>query len=460
MSNSNNRGTFGTKLGVILAAAGSAVGLGNVWRFPTQVSENGGAAFILVYLLCVAMIGMPLMISEFVVGRHTHANTASAYKKLAPGKPWWWLGGAFGVLTAFIIMCYYVVVSGWTLFYMGAALAGRMPAGSDDKVFVSFFKDFVRHPYWPLVCALLVMLMVFFVISKGVQHGIERFSKLMMPLLFIIILVLVVCSVLMPDAQDGINFLLKPDFSQLTTSVVLSAMGQAFFSLSLAMGCLCTYASYFRNDTRLARTAYNVGVIDTVVAVMCGFIIFPALFSSPDLPRDGAGLVFATMPKVFVESFGHAPVLAYVFSVLFYLLLLLAALTSAISLHEVVTAYVTEAFNTTRRKAAVLVSVVCLLLGIPCSLSFGLLNEDVVSFFGMNCFDFFDFVASKILMPVGGFATCLFAGWYLKKKLLQDEVTNRGTLRVRTFHIYLFLLKYVAPLAMLIIFVNELFHVA
>lgn len=452
---SGERVSFGSKLGIILASAGSAVGLGNIWRFPCEVGENGGAAFILIYLVCVGFLGVPVMVSEFLIGRHSHANTASAYQILAPGTPWR-IVGLMGVFAGFLILSYYTVVAGWTLEYMTAAIGGQL-SGKDGQDFTAFFNRFVSHPWRPLVYMTLFMLCTHAVIVRGVKEGIERFSKVMMPLLLLIIGILVVCSFSMPGSVDGLTFLLKPDFDKITPKVVLSAMGQAFFSLSLGMGCLCTYASYFGKEAHLMKTAGSVVVIDTIVAVMSGFIIFPAVYSVPGLSPDaGPGLVFVTLPNVFQIAFGNIPLLGYVFSVMFYVLLVLAALTSTISLHEVATAYISETYRLSRHAGACWVTGGCIVLGALCSLSFGVLSD--VRLLGMTFFDLFDFLSAKFLMPIGGMLIALFTGWYLNRRLVWEEVTNGGKLRVPLFGFYLFLLRYVAPLAIGAIFINELFR--
>ena len=448
----SHRGSFGSKLGVVLAAAGSAVGLGNVWRFPTEVGNNGGAAFILIYLISVFFIGVPVMMSEFVIGRNTHANTITAFRKLAP-KSWWRIGGIEGVFVAFFISCYYIVVAGWTLHYMVASLANRLSGDHDYK---AFFNDFVSSPWEPVAYAVVFMLMTHFVIVRGVERGIERFSKLMMPMLLLIIAVLVICSFSMSGFTEGITFLLRPDFSKVTPTVVLSAVGQAFYSLSLAMGCLCTYASYFGPDTNLAKTAMSVSLIDTCVAILCGFIIFPAVFSVPGVePGEGPGLVFITLPHVFNIAFHSVPIIGYLFSGLFYLLLLLSALTSAISLHEPVTAYIHEEWHFSRKSAAWMVTLGCILLAVACSLSMGIWNSFQIG--GLCLFDLFDYVSAKIILPLGGIIICLFVGWRLDRQLVYNEVTNSGRLRIRFFRLYIFLVRWVAPLAIAFIFLNELF---
>jgi len=447
-----DRGNFGSKLGVILASAGSAVGLGNIWRFPYETGNHGGAAFILIYLGCILLLGLPIMIAEFLIGRHSQANTARAYQILAPGTQWRWVG-RMGVLAGFLILGYYSVVAGWTLEYIFEAVSNSF-AGKTPAEFISSFQSFSSNPWRPALWLTLFLLATHFIIVKGVEKGIEKSSKIMMPTLFIIILVLVGCSVTLPGASRGIEFLLKPDFSKVDGNVFLGAMGQAFFSLSLGMGCLCTYASYFSKDTNLTRTAFSVGIIDTFVAVLAGFIIFPAAFPVGIQPDAGPSLIFITLPNVFQQAFSGIPVLAYIFSVMFYVLLALAALTSTISLHEVVTAYLHEEFNFTRGKAARLVTAGCILLGILCSLSLGVTKDFTI--FGLGMFDLFDFVTAKLMLPLGGLLISIFTGWYLDKKLVWSEITNNGTLKVPIYKLIIFILKYVAPIAISVIFINEL----
>jgi neurotransmitter:Na+ symporter, NSS family len=448
----NERAKFSSKLGIILASAGSAVGLGNVWRFPIETGNNGGAAFILVYIGCVILLGLPIMMAEFIIGRHSQANTAGAYRKLAPGTHWN-LVGRLGVLTGFLILSYYTVVAGWTLEYIYEALTNSF-AGKSPTDYINDFSSFSSNPWRPLLWFVVFMLMTHFIIVRGVEKGIERSSKIMMPALFIIVIILVGCSVSLPDSGKGLSFLLKPDFSKITGDTFLDAMGQAFFSLSLGMGCLCTYASYFKKDTNLGKTAISVGTIDTVIAILAGFIIFPAAFSVGIQPTAGPPLVFITLPNVFQKAFHGMPAIAYIVAVMFYILLALAALTSTISLHEVVTAYLHEEYHLSRKKAAWLVTSVCLLLGAVCSLSYGVLSGWKI--FGLTIFDTFDFVTAKLMLPIGGFFISIFTGWYLDKKLVIAEITNDGQLRVHVVKCIIFILKYVAPICIFCIFMNEL----
>lgn len=454
MSN-NNRENFGSKLGAVLAAAGSAVGLGNIWRFPIETGQNGGAAFIIIYVACVFLLGIPIMMSEFFIGRHTQTNTAGAYRKLAPGTPWKWVG-RLGVLSGFVILSYYSVVAGWTAEYTTLAI-GNYFSDKNAADFPSIFNTFVSNPWKSVSWMLAFMIVTHIIVIRGVKGGIEKFSKIMMPALFIMLIILAICSVMLPGASKGLEFLLKPDFSKISGSAWLSAMGQAFFSLSLGLGCLCTYGSYFRSDTNIGKTALNVALIDTFVAIMSGFIIFPAVFnagytiSSSDI---GPSLLFITMPNVFQQAFGNIPALSYGVSVLFYFLLVVAALTSTISMHEVVTAYVSEEFNTSRRKAATIVTAACSTIGIVCALSFGPFND--IKIFGMTIFDLFDYVSSNIFLPVGGMFISIFTGWYLDKKLVRDEITNHGSLRVPYLRFVIFILRYFAPVAIAIILLNQL----
>ena len=450
-----NRENFGSKIGAVLAAAGSAVGLGNIWRFPIETGRNGGAAFILVYIACIIILGFPIMMSEFMIGRHTQSNTARAYQKLAPHTQWKWVG-RLGVFTGFFILSYYAVVAGWTIWYALLAL-GNQFAGHSAADFPVMFNDFSSSVWTPIVMLVFFILLTHFVIVRGVTKGIEKWSKILMPMLFIIVAILVICSVLLPGAEGGLVFLLKPDFSKINGGLVLSAMGQAFFSLSLGMGCLCTYASYFDHKTNLAKTGLQVICIDTLIALMAGFIIFPAASAAHYSlsPNDiGPSLIFITLPNVFQQAFAGIPILGYIFAALFYLLLIVAALTSTISMHEVVTSYMSEEFNLSRKKAATTETVCSIVLGILCSLSFGVLND--VRLFGMTIFDLFDWTASNLCLPVGGMFISLFAGWYLDKQLFREELTNGGSVRAPYFKLLIFVLRFVAPVIVFTLILNQL----
>ncbi len=445
------RGSFGSKLGAVLTAAGAAVGLGNIWRFPTEVGNHGGAAFILVYLACVLFVGLPVMISEFVVGRSTHKNAIGAFRQLSKSRFWGNIG-VEGVGVAFLILCYYLVVSGWTLYYSAQSLCGQMMG---DKDYAVFFQDFVSSPWKSSVAALLFIGVVHFVIVRGVHEGIERASKVMMPMLLLIIAILVIGSFGMSGFRQGIDFLLKPDFSKVNVDVVLGAMGQSFYSLSLAMGGLVTYSSYFSKDSKLMKTSFSIAGVDTSVAILSGFFIFPAVFTVGVAPDAGPSLVFITLPNVFNMAFHQTPFLNYTFSGLFYILLFLAALTSSISLHEPVTAYISEEYKIPRRKAAWTVTISAGLISVACAMSFGPLKGLLVN--GMNLFDLFDFVTAKIILPLGGVLIAIFVGWKMDRRIVESELSNQGQLRVPLLRIWLFLVRWVSPTAIVLVFLNELF---
>ena len=438
------RGNFGSKIGAVLASAGSAVGLGNIWRFPTECGSNGGAAFILIYLLCVFVLAMPVMVSEFVIGRASRSNTVGSYRVLAPGKPWV-VSGFMGVLAGFLVLSYYSVVAGWTLDYTVESLCGGLMGGGD---FAAFFADFVSNPWRPVVFMGLFLGLTHLVVSTGVEKGIERYSKVMMPLLMVIVLVLIGFSLSMPNAAEGVSFMFRPDFSKVTKDVVLSAMGQAFFTLSVGIGTLATYASYFSWETRLVSSAASVCVIDTLVAISAGLIIFPAVFSVGVNADSGPGLVFITLPYVFDKALGDMPVVEYVFSGLFYVLLLIAALTSSISMHEISTAYIHETFHLSRRRAALIVTGVCFVMGVACSLSFGLWSE--LRVLGMTFFDLFDFLTAKFLMPLGGLLICTFVGWDMNKRVVREQLDSRLT------PLLMVLFSWIAPIGIGIIFIYGL----
>lgn len=399
------------------------------------------------------------MISEFLIGRYTHTNTAGAYRILSRGGRWRWLG-RMGVFTGWFILCYYVVVGGWTLHYTYLSATNAF-SGVASSEFGDIFNQFVSNPWMPLFWFVLFLLLTHYVIIRGVQSGIEKFSKILMPTLFIIVIFLAVSSIMLPGASAGVEFLLQPDWSKVDSKVIIEAMGQAFFSLSLGMGCLCTYASYFDKSTPLAKTAVHVCVIDTLIAVLAGFIIFPSIFNIGMNPNEvgvGASLTFISLPNVFQQSLGEGSIMAVVFSALFYFLLFVAALTSAISLHEVATAYVTEEFGLTRQRGATIVTATILLLGSVCSLSFGPFAD--IKILDRNIFSLFDDTAGMILLPLGVMFISLFAGWKLDRELYRNEISNHGDLRTPYFRLLIISLRYIAPLAIAMVFLDQLglFH--
>jgi len=444
------RGSFGTKLGIILATAGSAVGLGNVWRFPFMTGQNGGAAFIIVYFGCILLLGIPGMVSEFIIGRHSQANAARAYGHIS-GRRLWKLVGHLGILTSTIILGFYAVVAGWCLQYLFASLSGQL--NGDAGYVQAYFSSFSTHPWKPCLWAVAFIVITHLVIVRGVQRGIERASKLLMPLLLVLLITIVVASCMLPGASAGIEFLFKPDFSKVSHSVFLEALGQAFFSLSLGTCCLCTYASYFARDTHLLRSAGQIALLDSLIAILAGLMIFPAAFSVGVQPDSGPSLIFITLPNVFQQAFASMPTMGYVIGVMFYALLVFAALTSTISMHEIGTAFFTEELQLSRGKAAWILTIVCSLIAVGCSLSMGAVEG--LSLFGMSLLDFCDFITAQVMLPVGAFLTSLFIGWFVSQQTVRDEFTNHGTVHVRLFPVYQFAVRFVVPLCILLIFLHQ-----
>lgn len=416
-----------------------------------MAGDNGGAAFILIYIMCIMLLGIPCMMSEFIIGRHGAANTARAYSRMDTHKAWRFVG-LMGVLTGFLITGYYAVVSGWCLQYIFASGVGEL--NGDPQYIASYFADFSASPVKPVLWTVAILCICHFIIVRGVCGGIERASKTFMPTLFVLLLVVVVCSCLLPGGMKGVEFLFKPDFSKVSGKVFLAAMGQAFYSLGLSMGCISTFASYFSRETHLLKSAVNIAVIDTLVAILAGLMIFPAAFSVGVSPDSGPSLIFITLPNVFQQAFAGMPLVGTAVAVMFYMLLSLAALTSLISLHEVSTAFLSEETCLDRKNAARLVTVVCSVIGAFCSLSLG--DRAWLSMFGKTLFDWFDFVTGQLLLPFGGVLTCIFMGWVVPRKLIKDEFTNWGTLRGTFFGVYMILVRYVCPVCIVAIFLNQL----
>ena len=467
MKNEQKRGNFGSRLGIILATAGSAVGLGNVWRFPYMTGQNGGAAFILIYLACVLLLGIPGMIAEFIVGRHGSSNAASAYGKLS-GSRRWRIVGYLGIITSTIILGFYAVVAGWCLQYLFASIAGQLSgdAGYVARYFAEFSSDLLKPCLWA-VCFILI---THFVVVRGIEKGIERASKLLMPALLVLLVVIVVALCMLPGAAKGIEFLFKPDFSKLSGSVFLEALGQAFFSLSLGTACLCTYASYFSKETNLASSAAQIAMLDSGIAILAGLMIFPAAFSVGVTPDAGPSLIFITLPNVFQQAFAAVPVLGYVISILFYALLVFAALTSTISMHEIGTAFFTEEFGGTlsatpddgednsrqlasRHRSAWVLTAVCSVIAVLCSLSMGAVPS--LRLMDLDILDFCDHLTAQYLLPTGALLTCLFVGWFAPLTAVRDEFSNRGTLNNHLFPLFLFVIRFVCPLLILLVFLHQ-----
>ncbi len=441
----DNRPKFTTKFGVIAATVGSAVGLGNIWRFPYEAGMHGGGAFLLVNLLCVLLIGIPVVCAEFVLGRASRRNIFGAMDYLAPkGGKWWRIAGFLGVLSGTLILSFYAVVAGWTLEYLFQSLSGNLTAGGVRESHAEFnnFTAGWRCVFWTIV--LLSINGV--VVLRGVKKGIENVSNWLMPLLFVLLVMMTVNSLLLPGAMDGLRFLFIPDMAHVDSSTFLSALGQAFFSLSVGLGTLTVYGSYFPSDTKIVKSASIMAGLDTLVAIVAGMIIFPAVFAFGKEPAAGPQLVFEVLPDIFRQMTGGA-----IWSSVFFLLLLIASLTSTISLSETGVAFCIERWHLKRSKAVALTMGFVTFFGIFCALSFGPLAH--VTFFGMTVFGLFDYVTSNIFLPLGGMMVSIFVGWIVDRVTVDKQLSPASKYVRKSI---VFLLRYVCPLAILAVFINNL----
>lgn len=444
------RENFGNRFGVLVAMAGSAIGLGNLWRFPYLVGSYGGAAFVFVYIFCVFLLCLPIFMSEVVVGRRSHANAYGAFKKLAPGTKWKWLG-AVSVVTPIIVVSYYSVVGGWSVEYFFKSLTLEFTAGTTQSEMGTMFGRFISSVWAPITGHTIFLLLTAFIIIAGVKSGIEKFGKVMMPLLFILIIFIAVRAATLPGAGEGLKYLFQPDFSKIDASVCAAALGQAFFSLSLGVGTILTYGSYVSKNENIIASSTYTATADFMFAMLASCAIMPAVFAFGLNPQEGPGLVFETLPFIFANM-----PLGWLVAILFFLALIVAALTSSISLYEVGVAYLVEEKKFSRRGASILVFVVAWVLGILCSLSFGPLSD--LKIFGQTIFNFFDKLSANVLMPVGGLLLVIFVGWVMKKEDVVDELTNGGALsgNRRVSGIIYFLIRYVCPLAVAAVFLTAL----
>ncbi len=440
------RDSFASSFGVLVAMAGSAVGLGNLWRFPYLVGTNGGAAFIIIYLAIVFVLALPIMYAEFVVGRRAQSNVYGAFKKLAPGSKWGIIG-IMAIICCILIVSFYSVVGGWTLDYLVKSVSGKFLSGSGG--FDGMFAETVSSNYRPLFFMALFVGVSAAVLLAGIKDGIEKYSKVLMPLLFFMVILIAVRSVTLPGSGEGVDFLFKPDFSKVTASTFLDALGQAFFSLSVGFGIIFTYASYVNRKENLIKMSVQTATADTVFAIIAGIAIMPAVFAFGIEPGQGPGLVFVTLPYVFAQL-----PLGSVLATIFFFVLFVAALTSAISLLEVAVAYVLEEFKLKRKVAVLLVVAIVLVLGTFCSLSQGILGD--VKILGNNIFDLFDKTTANILIPLGALLLVLFAGWRMKKEDFIDEITSGGTHKVNPVYlkIVLFSIRYLAPVIIAVIMIR------
>lgn len=445
------RENFGNRFGVLVAMAGSAIGLGNLWRFPYMVGEYGGAAFIFVYIICFFLLCLPILIAEITTGRRSQTNAFRVFHKLAPGSRWN-LVGILMVATPIIVVSYYSVIGGWSVeYFVKACSLDFSPGAGPEAGFGDIFGSFISSVWAPVLYHTFYLLVTAAVVAVGVKSGIERFGKIMMPLLFVIMIVIAVRSATLPGAGDGLEWLFRPDFSKIDASVCAAALGQGFFSLSVGFGIMLTYGSYISKKENIAVSSAYTAVSDLVFALIASCAIMPAVFVFGLDPSEGPGLVFETLPFIF----SNMP-LGGLVSILFFLALIVAALTSSISLFEVGVAYLMEEKHVSRKKACVIIFVLTWALGVLCSLSFGPLSD--LKLFGNTLFDFFDKLSANYLMPSGAFLIVLFVGWRMKKSDVREEFTNRETLsgNARIFPVVYFLIKYMAPVAIVVIFLTNL----
>ena len=444
------RDSFGSRFGALVAMAGSAVGLGNLWRFPSLVGENGGAAFIIVYILLCFILCLPIFISEFVIGRRSQKNAFAAFRDLSGGSKWKWVG-LFTIIVPLVVLSYYSVIGGWSVEYLFKSLSFSFTGSGSQDTFNMMFTNFTSSPWAPLIAHTIFLGLTTVIVVVGIKDGIEKFSKVMMPLLFLIVISIAVYSLTLPGAGKGVDYLFNPDFSKIDGKAIAAALGQAFFSLSLGFGTIMTYASYVDKKENILFQSTATAVSDLMFALIAGVAIMPAVFAFGLAPDSGPGLVFETLPYVF----GQMPA-GGVVAILFFVALLVAALTSSISMLEVAVAYLVEEKGMSRRWACVVLFVICWIVGAVCSLSFGPLSHIQIG--DGNLFDFFDNLSSNILMTLGSLFTVLFVGWRLKKTDIYDEFTNGGTLsrNAKLFGVLWFLIRYICPLVIAVIFISGL----
>lgn len=441
--NVKKRDAWSSRAGFILASAGSAVGLGNLWKFPYVVGKNGGGAFVLVYLAIMFTVGLSVVIAEIVLGRATHKNVVGAYRQLDKRFSH---AGLLCVITAFGVISFYSAVGGWTTKYMFTYIF----TGLKNTTPEAYYQSFMSSSWQTVLFQWLFMLATAVIVYKGIAHGIERASKMIMPILLLILIILAVRSMTLPNAMEGVKFFLMPDFSKLTAKTVLYAMGQVFFSLSVGCGTLITYGSYMKPSENIPKTATFIPFIDTFIAMLGGFAILPAVFAFGLEPGEGPGLTFQTLPHVFANLPGGR-----IFGALFFVLLFFAAVTSSISMLEILVTYLTEEKQLSRKKAVLLLTAIILVLGLPCALSGGVLSELTIG--GKTIFDLFDFTSSTILMPVGGLMMCIFIGYFWKPKNAIDELTNHGTVPMRFQRSWSFIIKFIAPIVIFSVIITSVF---
>lgn len=440
---------FATRLGVFVATLGSAVGLGNIWKFPYLTGSNGGAAFLIIYILATLAVGIPVMISEHVIGRTARGNAVASLRRLAPAGQLWWLVGAAGILASFLIMAFYTEVAGWVFAYIFKSITGGM-LSTDPAVTTAAFTSLIIDPAQSLIWQWVVLVVVGGIILLGVTKGIERTTKTLMPVLLVILVVIGIRSLTLPGAEKGLEFLFKPDFSKITGATVLTALGLAFFKLSIGMGTMITYGSYFREDQNIPVTAARVAFSDLAVSILAGIAVFPAVFAFGFEPNAGPSLLFITIPAVFASM-----PLGGVFMVLFFLLAAIAAIGAMLSLVEVTVAFINETFKVNRVAASLITIVLIGLVGSTAALSNSTLAD--VKLFGLTFFDLFDFVSSNVLLPLGGLSLSIFVGWVWGWPQVKRALSNDGQLKNEKFiQVFYGVIKFVSPVLVLVVLLSSL----
>jgi len=447
LNQKKERDQWGSKLGFIFAAAGSAVGLGNLWKFPYLAGQNGGGVFVVIYLGLVLLIGFTLMMAELVLGRNTQLSPVGAFRKIK--QKWAWVGG-IGVLASFLIVTYYSVIGGWIIKYIVSALTGAFNT-TDLGTLESVFVNFIGAPVEPLIYHGIFMLITLGIVMGGISGGIEKASKILMPGLFIMMVVLMVRSITLPGAMAGVEYLLKPDFSKLNMGVVVSALGQVFFSLSLGMGVMVTYGSYLPKDENLVESSLIIPALDTIIALLAGLTILPAVFALGFDPSGGPGLLFITLPGVFAKMpFGSF------FAVLFFVLVLFAAVTSSISLLEAAVSLTVDQFKWERKKATIGLGILAFLIGVPSSLANGPVLGNMTFIAGANFFDSMGIITDNLLLPLAALTLSIFVAWVWGTDKAVAEATNGGKVKFALAKIWVIAIKYVAPIAIGYILISGL----
>ncbi|KMT22354.1 sodium-dependent transporter [Clostridium cylindrosporum] len=451
MDSNKKRETFSSPLAIFFATLGSAVGIGNVWKFPYMVGMNGGGAFLLVYVLCIALIGLPIMIAEFYVGRSTRKSPVSALVELSKKYK---IVGYFYIFSTYLVLFFYSAVGGWVYLYVFKALSGQFVNLTPEKT-AALFNAATVGPFTPVIWQFIVIVVVGIIISLGVKSGIEKMTKTLMPVLFVLLIIVAIRGLTLSGASEGLKFLLLPDFSKITSQGILAAMGLSFFKLSIAMGPIITYASYFTKETNMMKTAVSVAFSDTLISVLAGIAIFPVVFTFGIEPGAGPGLLFMTIPLVFSKiPFGG------ILLAIFFVLVAIAATGALISLVEVTVADLMERMKFSRQKSVIIASTIIFIFGIFATLSydpkaiFGAIKEPI---FGGSIFNLYDSISSNVLMPIGGLLVALIVGYRVSKDKLYNQVSNEGNLNINgTFKLFLIALKYITPILVILVLVSSL----